>query len=146
MNNIDAIILQYAAGEVLACDANEILLQYKMLTDANENGIEEIPEGVNIWEPLTHNNVNRLLELVDLKIDTTNRLLSDLGFNKELVQLLSYRNRYDISIQFWNNNYCAVFIEKNDVELQNYGGNDEFAIGESLKYLNRINRIDNENG
>lgn len=56
-----------------------------------------------------------------------------------LSKLLKYSDRYEISVQFWPKQ-TAVFIEKGGVELKSYGGDFDFAIGESIKYLNKINK------
>ncbi len=56
----------------------------------------------------------------------------------KLGALLTYSNRYEINIQFWPDQ-TAVFIEKDGVELQSYGGDFDFAIDSSIEYLNRIN-------
>ena len=58
---------------------------------------------------------------------------------KKLFELLSYSDRYDISIQHWPQQ-TAVYIARDDIELQDYGGDFDFAISKSLEYLNRINR------
>lgn len=57
-----------------------------------------------------------------------------------LVSLLQYRDRYQINIQFWPDQ-TAVYIEKDDVDLIDYGGDFDFAIGSALSYLERINKI-----
>lgn len=56
----------------------------------------------------------------------------------KLSRLLKYSDRYEINIQFWPNQ-TAVYIEKDNVELQNYGGDFDFAISKSIEYLDRIN-------
>lgn len=55
---------------------------------------------------------------------------------ESLTQLLAYSDRYDITIQFWAVG-LYVFIEKDGIDLKNYGGDD--AIDRALRYLNRIN-------
>lgn len=57
----------------------------------------------------------------------------------KLGKLLKYSNRYEINIQFWPDQ-TSVYIHKDDVELQSYGGDFDFAIDSSLEYLNRINK------
>lgn len=59
---------------------------------------------------------------------------------KLLNSLLKYSNRYQINIQFWPEQ-TAVYIEKDHVELANFGGDFDFAISNSLAYLNRINKV-----
>lgn len=56
---------------------------------------------------------------------------------KQLAKLISYSDTYDINIQFWPDQ-TAVFIEKDEVELQDYGGSFDHAIGSALAYLERI--------
>ena len=58
---------------------------------------------------------------------------------KKLGRLLEYSDRYEISIQFWPKQ-TVVYIAKNGVDLQDYGGDFDFAIDESIKYLSRINQ------
>lgn len=57
----------------------------------------------------------------------------------KLGKLLKYSDRYEISIQFWPDQ-TAVFIEKDGVELESYGGDFDFAIDSSIAYLRRINK------
>lgn len=68
----------------------------------------------------------------------TPALPNDIDLNL-LSQLLAYSDRYEISIQFWPDQ-TAVYIQKKGVDLKDYGGSFEFAIGKSLEYLNRINQ------
>lgn len=63
---------------------------------------------------------------------TTVKQLADLD------SLLKFSDRYEISIQFWPIQ-TAVYIAKDGVELADFGGDFDHAIGESLKYLTRIN-------
>lgn len=56
-----------------------------------------------------------------------------------LHKLLSYSDRYDISIQFWVEQ-TVVYISKGGVDLKDYGGSFRFAIKSSLDYLRRINK------
>lgn len=58
---------------------------------------------------------------------------------KLLTELLSYSNRYDISIQFWVDQ-TVVYISKRDVDLNSFGGGTEFAFIKSIEYLKRINK------
>lgn len=57
---------------------------------------------------------------------------------KKLSQLISYSDRYNINIQFWPDQ-TAVYIDKDDIELQSYGGDFDFAVDSALAYLKRIN-------
>lgn len=59
---------------------------------------------------------------------------------KSLMELLSFTDRYDISIQFWVDQ-TAVYIHKGDVDLKDYGGDFDFAINASIEYLKRINNL-----
>lgn len=54
-----------------------------------------------------------------------------------LANLLKYSNKYEISIQFWPEQ-TAVYIAKDGVDLQNYGGDFDFAISRSIEYLDRV--------
>jgi hypothetical protein len=58
---------------------------------------------------------------------------------KQLQILLSYSDRYEISVQFWPNQ-TAVYIAKDDVDLNSFGGDFDFAIGKTIEYLDRINK------
>lgn len=57
-----------------------------------------------------------------------------------ILKLLAYTDRYDLSIQFWVES-TNVYINKANVELQSYGGDFDHAISSALKYLNKINRV-----
>lgn len=57
----------------------------------------------------------------------------------KLGALLTYSNKYEISIQFWPDQ-TAVFISKDGVELQDYGGSFDFAVDRSIEYLNKITK------
>lgn len=57
-----------------------------------------------------------------------------------LEKLIKFSDRYEINIQFWPDQ-TAVYISKDDVELQSYGGDFDFAIDSALAYLRRINKI-----
>ena len=63
--------------------------------------------------------------------------------NKKLKTLLSYRDKYEITIQFWPKQ-TAVYISKDSVDLAGYGGDFDFAIDKSIDYLNSITNIINE--
>jgi len=56
-----------------------------------------------------------------------------------LAELISYSNIYEINIQFWPTQ-TAVFISKDGVELNDYGGDFDYAINSALNYLKRINK------
>lgn len=55
----------------------------------------------------------------------------------ELKKLLRFSDRYEISIQFWPQQ-IAVYIAKDGVDLTDFGGDFDFAIGKSIEYLVRI--------
>jgi len=55
----------------------------------------------------------------------------------ELKKLLRFSDRYEISIQFWPQQ-IAVYIAKDGVDLTDFGGEFDFAIGKSIEYLVRI--------
>lgn len=57
---------------------------------------------------------------------------------KKLSQLIEYSDKYNINVQFWPDQ-TAVYIDKDDIELQSYGGDFDFAIDSALSYLKRIN-------
>ncbi|HMZ40762.1 MAG TPA: hypothetical protein PKK64_07965 [Saprospiraceae bacterium] len=59
---------------------------------------------------------------------------------KLLHRLLSFSDRYQITVQFWPE-LTAVYIRKHDVELFDYVGNDENAIKSAIQYLERINCV-----
>ena len=56
---------------------------------------------------------------------------------ERLSRLLAYSDKYEISIQFWPKQ-IAVYIAKDGVDLQDYGGDFDFAIGRSIEYLDRV--------
>ena len=55
----------------------------------------------------------------------------------ELKKLLTFTDKYEISIQFWPQQ-IAVYIGKDGVDLTDFGGDFDFAVGESIEYLGRI--------
>lgn len=57
----------------------------------------------------------------------------------KLAELLKYSDRYEISIQFWPKQ-IAVFIAKDGIDLNDYGGDFDFVIKKAIEYLKRINR------
>ena len=58
---------------------------------------------------------------------------------KKLAQLIAYSDRYEINIQHWPQQ-TAVYISKGGIDLTDYGGDFDHAIGSSLDYLKRINK------
>lgn len=59
-----------------------------------------------------------------------------------LAKLLTFSDRYEITLQLWPGQ-TSVTILKDGVELQDYGGDFEFAVTRSIDYLKRINKIKN---
>ena len=74
----------------------------------------------------------RQCNITDVSFSLPNEI--DLG---ALANLLIYSDKYEISIQFWPEQ-TAVFIEKDGVDLKDYGGGFGFAVSKSIAYLNRI--------
>jgi hypothetical protein len=64
----------------------------------------------------------------------------------QIRKLYAYTDRYNINIQLWVKGWSSVYIEKDEVNLKSYGSYDlDFTLTKSLEYLNRINRVDDEN-
>jgi hypothetical protein len=60
------------------------------------------------------------------------------GIDVELLsRLLMFSNKYELSIQFWPEQ-TAVYISKDGVDLQDYGGSFQFAVRRAIEYLERI--------
>ena len=57
----------------------------------------------------------------------------------QLHKLLKYSDRYEINLQFWPQQ-TAVFIAKDGIDLNNWGGEFNHSIGSALSYLQRINK------
>lgn len=58
----------------------------------------------------------------------------------QLKRLLKYRDKYEISIQFWPG-YITVYIAKDGVDLESWGCYDgSKSIKSAIEYLDRINR------
>jgi len=61
---------------------------------------------------------------------------------RNLDKLLQYANKYQISIQFWGDENTNVYIEKDDVDLIDFGGLTPFeAIDKTVEYLDKINGV-----
>ena len=75
------------------------------------------------------------------KAEKMEQLLKEIQPNEidldQLSRLLAYSDKYEISIQFWPKQ-TAVYIAKDGVDLQDYGGDFDFAIGRSIEYLDRV--------
>lgn len=56
---------------------------------------------------------------------------------KRLSELLMFSDRYEISIQFWPD-HLAVYIEKDGVDLTDFGGDFDFVMDNAIEYLKRI--------
>lgn len=54
-----------------------------------------------------------------------------------LSRLLRFSSKYELSIQFWPEQ-TAVYIAKDGVDLQDYGGSFKFAVGRAIEYLERV--------
>jgi hypothetical protein len=54
-----------------------------------------------------------------------------------LSRLLMFSSKYELSIQFWPEQ-TAVYISKDGVDLQDYGGDFKFAVGLAIEYLEQI--------
>jgi hypothetical protein len=70
----------------------------------------------------------------------SNKLLPNEIDLQLLSKLLKFSDKYEISIQFWPET-IAVYISKDGIDLKDFGGSFKFAIGNSIEYLNRINKI-----
>ena len=57
--------------------------------------------------------------------------------SKELARLLKYSDKYEISIQFWPEQQ-AIYIAKDGVDLQDYGGDFDDITDKAIEYLDRI--------
>jgi len=57
----------------------------------------------------------------------------------KLQRLLFFSDRYEITVQFWPEQ-IAVFIEKDGVDLKDFGGSFDFAFDKAIEYLERINK------
>lgn len=53
---------------------------------------------------------------------------------KMLSSLIGYQNIYEISIQFWPEG-VTVYIAKDGIDLTSFGGDFDFSIGKSLRYI-----------
>lgn len=60
-------------------------------------------------------------------------------------RLIEYSRKYEISFQMWPKQN-TIYIEKDGVELQSFGGYDtaEDVMTHALEYLNRINKSNNQ--
>ncbi len=65
-------------------------------------------------------------------------LPNGIDINK-IEKLLILSDRQDVTIQAWHGQ-TAVFIEKDGVDLFQRGGDADFALDESIDYLQRVNR------
>lgn len=71
-------------------------------------------------------------------LNENEQLKKDMAKLLVLSKLLTFSNKYEITIQFWPDQ-TTVFIAKDGVELIDFGGDYYFVIEKSLEYLNRIN-------
>ena len=66
------------------------------------------------------------------------RVLSET--NIELIkELLSYSDKYEISVQFWPNQ-IALYIAKDGIELKDFGGEFKKTIQSAIYFLKRITK------
>lgn len=65
----------------------------------------------------------------------------DKSIESLIIDLEEYTKRYEISFQFWGEGNNNVYISKDDVELQSFGGEDTIKdiIVRTIEYLDRIN-------
>lgn len=63
--------------------------------------------------------------------DVSGSLPNDIDLGT-LANILKYSNKYEISIQFWPSQ-ITVYIAKDGIDLKDFGGDFEFAIGCSYK-------------
>jgi hypothetical protein len=62
---------------------------------------------------------------------------------EKLGPLLMYSERYEINIQFWPEQF-AIFIAKDGVDLENWGGDFDDIVEQAIEYLERINKPQKE--
>lgn len=85
--------------------------------------------------------IHRLLDENELQAKKI-ALLENLpnGINMELVRMLfSYSDVFQISVHL-EKELVSVYIKKNDVELNDFGGDFNFAFQNSIDYLERITK------
>ena len=87
--------------------------------------------------------INKTLTQISEATERIIKLPNDEIDLKLLGMLLEYSDRYEINIQFWPKQ-TTVYIAKNDVDFEDYGGDFDFAIRSSIEYLDRINRADSK--
>lgn len=62
------------------------------------------------------------------------------GINlQKLSTLLAYSDRYEISIQFWPEQ-TAVYLAKDGVDLNDWGGDFDHAVSSAIGYLERVTK------
>lgn len=87
--------------------------------------------------------INGFLEAMEeYAAQTKSALESDKKEDEEttlLKKIMEYSKKYEISVQFWPDQQ-AVFIAKDGVDLESYGGRLKQSLRAAVKYLNRINR------
>lgn len=56
-----------------------------------------------------------------------------------LTKIMRYSKKYEINVQFWPKQW-AVYISKDGVELNSFGGDPEPTLRQGVDYLDRITR------
>lgn len=91
------------------------------------------PFGLNQLPGVLYNEVAKTMDAYhEMKSQSVSDELS------QLKKLMSFSDRYQISVQFWPDQ-TAVYIRKDDVDLIDYGGDFNHAVGSAIEYLVRIN-------
>lgn len=63
----------------------------------------------------------------------------ELNILKLMKSIIRYSNKYEISIQYWPDQW-AIFIAKDGIDLTSFGGEPEDTLERGLEYLNRITK------
>ncbi len=87
---------------------------------------------------MEHENLNKQ-EIANSDLGAVSGMLPNDIDLEQLSRLLKYSDDYEISIQFWPKQ-TAVYISKDGIDLQDYGGDFDFAIGRSIEYLDSVTR------
>lgn len=106
---------------------------------------------IDFLKSKTYEEINDMFNLLNGKLKIAeaeirnlySKLPNDIDLS-ELKKLLKFSNKYEISIQFWPKQ-IAVYIAKDGMDLIDFGGDFDYVIGKSIRYLNRINKVDGIN-